>query len=294
MSKRRILVLGLAIVVLVGLIAAGLQTLEFRAGVPMPELGEPETGHKFVLPFPYAFLERLLDVMPWIILGIVLLGVAVFRRKLFSEFGRARLIISLLLVLALFGLRPWLNQATVSEEELTDVEEAAIIDPPEFWQPTIPSPDWIEDPAQEQPMSVPGWVTYLIAAALAVPLVWLGWWLARRAAQRGHKRAARDELRELAAQASADLRAGVPVEEVVIRCWARMAEILAGRAGETGPAITPRELARLLERWGVHHQAIVELTSLFEEVRYGAKADAPRRERAVAALQAIEEAYGSA
>ena len=301
MSKRRTLALGLAMVVLVGLIAAGLQTLEFRPGVPMPDRGQPEPGGMAVLPFPYALLGRLLDLMPWIVLAAFIFVVVIFRRKIFGEVFRLRMLIAFLVFLALLGLRPWDNQSPVLEEEPVEVEEEMVVPPPEFWQPTIPSPDWIEDPAQERPVALPGWVTYLIAAALAVPLVWLGWWLARRATRRYQKKVPEYDLREIAAQASADLRAGLPVEDVVIRCWARMAEILAGKAGETGPAITPRELARLLERWGVHHQrwgvhrqAIVELTSLFEEVRYGARADAPRRERALAALEAIEEAYGSA
>ena len=282
-------------VVLLGLIAAGLQTLEFRAGLPLPDLDEdPDRGQAVLLPFPYALLERLFGIMPWLILVVLIVGVAILRRRIFTEFGRMRIIILLLLLAALFGLRPWHSQSPVLEEEPVEVEEEMVVTPPEFWQPTIPSPDWIEDPAQERPVALPGWVTYLIAAALAVPLVWLGWWLARRATRRYQKKVPEYDLREIAAQASADLRAGLPVEDVVIRCWARMAEILAGKAGETGPAITPRELAQLLARWGVRHEAIVELTRLFEEVRYGARADAPRRERALAALEAIEEAYGAA
>jgi hypothetical protein len=137
-------------------------------------------------------------------------------------------------------------------------------------------------------------VTYLAAAVLAVPVVWLGWRLARRAAQRYRKQVPEETLRQAAAQATAELRAGLDVKEVVIRCWARMAEILAARAGGDAPSITPREFAQLLARWGVHHEAVAKLTSLFEEVRYGDRADAPRREQALAALEAIEEAYGSA
>lgn len=294
MNKRRILILGLAMIVLLGLLAAGLQPLEFRAGLPVPDPGGPETGGTYVLPFPYALLERLLDLMPWLCLLAVILGAAIFWRKLFSEFARVRILISLLLILAVLGLRPWLNQSAVYEEDLTEVEEKAMINPPELWQPAFPSPDWVEDPAREQPVTLPGWVTYLTAAALALPLVWLGWWLARRAARRYRKGPPEESLREAAARAAAELRAGASVEEVVIRCWARMAEILARTAGGNAPPITARELAQLLAKRGVRDQAIVELTRLFEEVRYGDKADAPRRERALAALEAIEEAYGTA
>ena len=289
MSKGLVLILGLILVGLLGILAAGLQTLEFREGLPLPELREPAPGEAGLLPLPLGPAERLLDLMPWIILVIVILGAVVFRQKLIREVFRLRWLVALVVLLALLGLRPWHTELPLEQEELIEGR------PPAQSGPVIPSPDYpTGDGTQGPPVTLPGWVTYLAAAALALPLVWLGWWLARRAAQRVHKRAAKDELRELAAQASADLRAGVPVEEVVIRCWARMAEIMACRAGATDPAITPRELAQLLARWGVRDEAISELTRLFEEVRYGARADGPRRERALAALMAIEEAYGSA
>jgi len=294
MNKRRILVMGLAMVVLLVVLAAGLQTLEFRAGHAMLEPKEPEPGGLYTLPLPYALMRWLLDRMPWIILAVLILGAVVFRRKLFEEVFRLRILIICIVMLAVFGLRPWYNQPPVDEEQPTEVEEEVVVNLPGFFQPVIPPPDWSEDTPQEQPAALPGWVTYLAAAAVAVPVVWLGWWLARQAARRYRKREDEEELREVAAQAAADLRAGLSLEEVVIRCWARMAEILAGRAGGTAPAITPRELAQLLAEWGVRDEAVAELTWLFEEVRYGGRADAPRRERALAALEAIEEAYGPA
>jgi hypothetical protein len=296
MSKRRVLVLGLAMLALLGVLAAGLQTLEFRAGLPMPDREGPETGGPGRFPLPYDLLEKLFDVMPWLMLGIVILGVAIFRRKLLRDNVGLKIMVTLivfLVFLAVIGLMPHETQPSIDEEELSQFEEE-VIRPPEFWQPILPSPDWIEDTTQEQPVAIPGWVTYLAAAVLAVPVVWLGWRLARRAAQRYRKQVPEETLRQAAAQATAELRAGLDVKEVVIRCWARMAEILAARAGGDAPSITPREFAQLLARWGVHHEAVAKLTSLFEEVRYGDRADAPRREQALAALEAIEEAYGSA
>ena len=296
MGKRGIVALGFTVVVLVGLLAAGLQTLEFRAGLPMPDAGVSETGEQVHLPFPHAFLERLLDTVPWITIGLVILGVVVFRRELFQEFVRMRVLIAFLVLLALLGMRPWLNQSRDYEEEPVVVEEELReAKPPELWQPTVPSPEhWVEDRTRQPPVSLPEWVPYLAAVAVVVPMVWLGWRLVRRTARRHRKEIPEDGLRGAAAQATAELRARLSVEEVVVRCWARMAEILAVRVGGRDPSLTPRELTSFLARRGVRHEAIMELTGLFEEVRYGAKDDAPRRERALAALAAIEEAYGAA
>ncbi|MBE0430936.1 MAG: DUF4129 domain-containing protein [Dehalococcoidia bacterium] len=289
MSRWRVLVLGLTLVALLGMLAAGLQTLEFRPGLPMPELDEPAPGESLILPFPRTLMGHILDLTPWIILGIVILGAVVYRRKLVKEVFRLRLLIVLMVLLAVFGLRPGQTELPAEQEELFENGQPAQL------VPALPSPDdWATDGTEQQPVALPDWVTYLAAVALAVPLVLLGWWLARQAARRYRKREEEEELRQVAAQAAADLRAGLSAEEVVIRCWARMAEIVAGRAGGSAPAFTPRELTQLLARWGVRHEAIAELTRLFEEVRYGAKADAPRRERALAALAAIEEAYGVA
>jgi len=294
MNKWRVLALGLTVVVLLGLLAAGLQTLEFRGGhqYAISDLEQPGWGESAVLPLPYALMERILEAMPWFILGILILGAVVFRRKLLREVIRFRVLIVFMVLLALIGLRAGHGLLPVEEE----VEQEFIPGPPaESWQPPFPPPEpGPGDTTPQSPPQLPWWVTYLVATALAVPAVWLGWHFVRRAARRKQTEVSDDSLQDIAAEAAAELRAGLPFDEVVIRCWARMAEILARRAGGNAPQMTPRELASVLTRWGVRHEAVADLTRLFEEVRYGSKADAPRRDRAIAALAEIEEAYGPA
>lgn len=290
MSKWRVAVLGLALIVAVGVLAAGLQTVEFRAGVPLPDPGQPQPGEYTRLPFPYAMMERLFDILPWVLLGAAVLGAAIFRRKLRQGWKTNLAVFAAILLLAAFafGIMPG---RLADQEDLAGEEEQVPGPPADLWQPGIPStqPGSGED-APGSPGVLPTWVTYLATALLVMPLVWLGWRLVRRTVT-PRPSGPGDELQELAARAVDDLRAGTPVEEVVIRCWARMADILAPRAGGIAPGITPRELARLLVGHGVRHDAVAELTRLFEEVRYGAKADEPRRERALAALAAVQEAY---
>lgn len=297
MNKRRVLIWGLVLIVLAGLLAAGLRTAEFRAGHPILQ-GSPQWGQPAALRLPHGWLARLLNLLPWLLLGILALGVTLalvsreFRRALLREFS-LRLVAGLVL-LALIGLVIGLGQLRLSQEELAEELEL-----PELWPSGLPPHESTApaagETARELPVTLPWWIAYLVAMALAVPLVWWGWQLIRQLARR-HLIGAPEGLHEVAARAVGELRAGLPVEEVVIRCWVRMTECFAGRTGGAGgaPAITPRELARLLAKQGIRHEAIVELTRLFEEVRYGGKADHPRRARALAALEAIEEAYGTA
>ncbi len=269
--------------------------VEFREGRRLPEWEPQWGGRAKLLPLPYRWADRLFDLLPWLLLGLLILTLALFRQALLREFG-LRLLASLLL-LALIGVMIGLDQLLPKEES---VEEVKL---PVYKPIGLPSPGSTapiaEEGAPEGPGTLSWWTEWLLAIAVAVPLVWIGWGIVRRfwssRASPGEG-AEENGLAAVVREAVEELRAGLPVEEVVIRCWVRMAEILAGRAGGVGgaPAITPRELAHLLAEQGVRHEAIAELTRLFEEVRYGGKADLPRRERALAALAAIEEAYGRA
>ncbi len=294
MSKWQVLILGFTLVILVGLLAGGLQALEFRGGQLDIDPDEREEGGHALLPFPYAMAERILDLIPWLVLGAAILGIAVFRRKLLHRWRVNLMVFAAIVLLGVFALMILPAHVADQEPPADPEDELQNGEPAGSWGPGFPSQEpGLGDSSQESPIVVPRWVTYLVAMTLALPLVWLGWRLVRRATSPKPPTFS-DELREISAQAVNDLRAGVSVEQVVIRCWAQMADILAPRAGGVAPAVTPRELAHLLASRGVRHDSVAELTRLFEEVRYGARADEARRERALAALAAIEEAYGTA
>lgn len=78
----------------------------------------------------------------------------------------------------------------------------------------------------------------------------------------------------------------------VYRAWAEMAEPLAVDHPETS---TPAEFADAATDAGIRPDDVAELTTLFEEVRYGtAEATADRERRAVDALRRIERTYADA
>lgn len=96
-----------------------------------------------------------------------------------------------------------------------------------------------------------------------------------------------------AAGAAADRIAGeADAGNEVYRAWAEMTEHLAVDGPESS---TPTEFAEAAVDAGMAPDDVRELTSLFEEVRYGTvEATADREERAVSALRRIEAGYAEA
>ncbi len=284
MSRGRILLSGVLVVLLLGVLSAGLHDMEFRSGRfgALPEPPEPGLG---ALPLPYRWAEVLLEVWVWIFVGGALIGfvVSMFDRRL-----RKRVLLGLFgALLCAFAFMVVMESLVgeMPDELLLPDEEAA-----GAWGPVM-TPE-ASEPVPERP-DAPGWLLYVAAVAGATLLLVGGWWVVGKVRARIRRTDAETELRQTVAQAAEELREGLPVDEVVIRCWARMAELLAPRLGPAGaPTVTPREMAAALRGHGVHDQAVEELTALFEEVRYGHKEALTRRDRALSALSAVEGAYG--
>jgi len=79
------------------------------------------------------------------------------------------------------------------------------------------------------------------------------------------------------------------LENEVYRAWAKMAEPLPVEQPQTS---TPAEFASAAREAGIEREDVSELTTLFEEVRYGTAAPTEEREqRAVEALRRIERHY---
>lgn len=278
MTRTRLLVLGGLLVLVLGLLLSGLSGIEFRGGTrgrgpARAPLGAVGGRGAFAAP------EWILDVI--VILFFVVAAVQVAfvllaqrdRRGLLRRLAMIALTLLVLFLLAEYGPR----EPPKVEGPSGDVAVPAL-------------PGLTEGEAREESerARAPGWAVYLVAGAVGVGLAW---WVAGRLMSRPPSQA--EEIRDAAHAASADLARGLPVADVVIRCWLRMVEILSRQArGADAPAVTPREFAQGLVRLGFREEAVWELTTLFEEVRYGRKESEPRRAAALAALAAIERAYG--
>jgi hypothetical protein len=140
--------------------------------------------------------------------------------------------------------------------------------------------------------SPPDWVVLIISLSVALVLlatpIALFWFIRRQ-------RKGEPVLRELAEEAGETLSAlkqGADFRDTIIRCYARMSQILSQeRQLERHAAMTPREFERRLRRIGLPQQPVQQLTHLFEAVRYGGQTPTPAQEsQALSSLDAIVQA----
>ena len=90
-------------------------------------------------------------------------------------------------------------------------------------------------------------------------------------------------------RAIADLESGGDFRAVVLRCYRSMVLLFEGHGLTQGPSQTAREFeADAFRAMGLSHDAIDDLTSLFEEARYSAHPiRQPQRDAAITSLVAI-------
>ena len=147
----------------------------------------------------------------------------------------------------------------------------------------LPSPPtFITDP--------PTWfllIVDLLLVLIVLGALWLLWRLLRP------KPDTQALLVQEARAALTDLQAGGDLRNVVLRCYARMCQVLRqSRNVERRRAMTPREFERHLAEIGLRDEHIQRLTRLFERVRYGAKPSSrPEEREAIACLTAIVQNY---
>ncbi|MBC7169859.1 DUF4129 domain-containing protein [Candidatus Bipolaricaulota bacterium] len=280
MTRARLALLGGLLIVILGFLAAGLSGIEFRGARGEGGEGEallPAPDEPLALPGP----EWLLDLI--VIVALVFLVVAV-GGALFSRRYRTKLLRALVMLAALAAVAH-----AISTSLRSAVDEIPLHG--EGPAPLLPGSGLTasgEGREEVPPPRVPPWLAYLVAGGGGALIAW---WAGRRF--RPRPQSAAEEIETAAQSATAELARGLPVSDVVIRCWLRMVEILSPRVNEARlPTLTPRELADRLVALGFRSEPVRILTQLFEEVRYGHKESEPRREAALAALASVERAGG--
>jgi hypothetical protein len=145
-------------------------------------------------------------------------------------------------------------------------------------------PDFIARP--------PNWLTLFLYVVLVLVLVGLFLWRFWRSRLPGEQAL----LVQHAEQALSDLTSGGDLRDVVMRCYARMSQVLyQSRNIKRDEAMTPREFEGHLAEIGLRDDHIRQLTRLFEGVRYSTQApDEYARYQAVNCLRAIVQNYGKA
>jgi hypothetical protein len=102
------------------------------------------------------------------------------------------------------------------------------------------------------------------------------------------------EIKQQAQVALDDLSRGLNVEDIILRCYYQMSEILKKQKGiSRSQSMTPREFEERLGELGFPHEHVAELTRLFEKVRYGdSKASKDEEAIAVQSLKKIIQSGG--
>ena len=283
-AKRKALIYYLLAVMMVMLIAAGLPGMQLTSGIPLPE--PPKLELTPIQPLPN--LEESQNKSPTdttppaeisaitlarAILGVILTFTILFviykiRRKVRWQDGMTRLLV--MIILAVVGLLLLFSLFGISAE-------------------TLPTALSVFGPSLGAPPSFLIWLILIGLVLLTIPLaVWIKGWRTKPAA-------AGDGLIEEAERALRALKMGKDFKNVIIECYWQMGEVLQKERGiQRAQAMTPREFERLLEKRGISHSPVHQLTELFEAARYGIQAPDPQDEqKAFECLNAIIHSVSS-
>jgi len=290
--QRRLLLLGLLLLAIF-VIAAGLPYLRFHPGQPFgfwewlfsrltTETTDNQGNGLTATQSNSNFLSQFGDLaMGSLVIGFwVLLVFSILYAFVSAKFRRELLrmlafVIPLVILLPQLARRLALQRALSGEETAGEfaLGETALPEPPPFVQ---------------QP---PEWLFILINGILVALLIWGIYLLWRRLHPKSKPQTV--VVRQIK-RALTDLDAGLGLKNVVIACYANMCqEMQKSQELERQHDMTPREFEAHLANAGIASIHIQQLTRLFENVRYGAKAsDATIELEARKCLQAILQAYG--
>jgi hypothetical protein len=246
-----------------------MQSIPFRLSF----LAEQEAS---ITPLP-PLVTLIRDVI--ILLTIAILPFAIIY-VIFSREAKTRVLRYFLLIMmntAVFIiLLPRIRPAELDSLELPPATDLAA------------TPGNLLDQASE--ISLPDGILYgLVFILLATSLI-SAWYVINRARRR--QRATRSAIARNAQAAIREVKSGRTFEDIVIRCYYEMCRTLDSQFGlERHFGTTPREFEAQCVKLGLPKQAVVTLTRLFEEIRYGGRVTDPDdQQEALDCLQVIAEA----
>lgn len=138
--------------------------------------------------------------------------------------------------------------------------------------------------------SAPQWITTIVSSGIALLIVIAVFFLVRRLFS--HRSLPADPIRNAAQNALETLREGADLKDTVVHCYREMGQVLIKKRGITRTIdMTPREFEKSLLHTSLPHEALYQLTRLFEEIRYGNKTPGQKENRrAIRCLRAIIKA----
>ena len=273
--RLRILIFSTLAVAALLILASGLSQLRLLPGIPFPTsrlemesipYGAPPVSSLglLIIRILYFFLLACLPIV------VIYLIVSPQARRMFLRYLLATLVLLVLIYLA-----PRIIPTAPVESVAVPVEDA-LGEPGDTegsgWN-FVPNPS-------EQVVFI---VSIVIAVMLALFLVFLIWRFTRP------KKEPIADLERIAQEAQTtleEIRAGGDLRNSVIRCYARMTQVLRDeRDIQREDAMTPREFEALLIQKRLPEKPVKDLTRVFEAVRYGSRA--PLHEEELLALNSL-------
>jgi len=224
------------------------------------------------------------------LLIIIILIVTVVFSILSRQFRWQLIAIAIIFGLAL-GLFSFLNSVKQDAPPMQSEDDVMCLggqgpqDLQPLLEPNIPRP------------SAPTWLVVLLAMGVGLLTTIVTVMLALKILPKIRNRPAKnqgllDELAEQANNAVGQIQAGDNPYQVVLSCYKEMTKILSSRQGVHNSAyLTPREFSSLLRARGMRDTHIDQLTSIFEQVRYGARSQKSFADEAVTCLTLIQNNY---
>lgn len=282
-QKRYVLVFSVIGIAAMLFLAAGLTGIELKPGQRFPSLGDLQTQ---VVSYGAASGEFLLTFIRLAyLLGLLLLP-AMILYLLFSKEARKRFLKELSRILPLvifFVLISWIISNYVNRGR--DIPSVSVAQPGKL--SAYPAPTATFTP------NTPEWLvlstSFVLAAILIVLVGSIAWMLIRRrlAGESPVSRLVREAEETIDA-----LQRGEDFKNSIFRCYYEMNRVVSQQRGiQRSQSVTPSEFIKTLTGYGLPRDPVIQLTRLFEEVRYGNSVPGKREElMAVDYLSAIVDA----
>jgi hypothetical protein len=236
------------------IIAASLPQLELQPGLPLPRLENDQVVIPAVKTKPFESIAVNKFITTYVLLFVAGSTLYMLYKLLRGAEWKdlAAFIWPVLLTALIFGGFALLIM-------LFKFESAPVVEPPVVSTP---------EPQARSPLgSVPPLLLWLIGSGLLVTGILIGIWIFGSPASRT---TTMDIVGLEAEKAWQELKTGLGLKNVIIRCYQQMSMALEKEQGiERKDFMTTREFENLLEEAGVPHGPVHQLTQLFEAVRYG-------------------------
>lgn len=263
-TKRKTLIFLLLTLIATVIVAAALPQLALRPGIPLPEQtgisgSLPAEGYPAVSISSDTYLTAILVVVVTVVLVVIIGGFQLFKEVSWKRIAWLTLFLAILTPIVLGVLFALAN---------IHITSSAL-------EPEILPPELTRDGPPLGPL--PTSLVWLVWIGLVVVIGFFGIVAIRRTA--GQRRVT-DPIQIEAEQAMRELRTGLDVKNVIVRCYGQMSLALQTEQGiELKEAMTAREFERLLAARGFPYAPVHQLTRLFEGARYSLRPSTPTDER---------------